>query len=776
MLSAILHDIGKPKSKTGEGKYSHFYHHQDIGGELARKILTDLRYDNTTIDRVSKIVANHMRPHLSEPSSRTVNRMVRDLGDKDTKMVIDFSEADAASSNRPRADIVAKFREILQNTSPAEKITSPISGKEIMEKFNLLAGKPIGEVKEFLTNKVIDGELKQDDKESAYSMAEQFIKEKGLKKSFDNNIWIEGIIKKGSTPVPWGNSVSVPEQFRMYVNSPSQIPKGKQPFKGSRGGMFYDIRGNEKAVQGEMDLGIPHLAELKERLEGYGFVFHGEDGKKILHNLAALPPQELNKEIDELRIKLKAAKEAVLNSKEAHKKREAEIQARLKQNYGIDIDDFWELHNLADMEPYRLERNIRKIIGIDKEKKRREEEDKKRQAEDEKFKVSGKEMGLASDRKIPEDEEDAEMINLMKFGTAVANFEPLSGADAGINHNGSFLGFFDKNNPKVKTALCKCSKGASPKESVENEVASYELFKLLGWKKYCPETVTRFVEEDSSGGKLLGKCSAMKWIQNSERMDEGRNYHTDDLKAILAFDILAWNNDRHGGNSVWLRDKNNPKRPKVYAIDHGYTFDRNFKTTGNGWFNNTPKSRLYERGETELHPEMRDNIVKNIINNRETLHNKLGTYLPENAIDDIIERAKILVNSGDLYVAQEVIKNMNWGHRNEESEKNLVGAALKNWEARRSANRQIWRAKHKAAKQENIAPATTQITQTSGADKDLAQHQKEMAAEFAAMRQKQKEKKAPRAPRIPPAKMGKISQELFNLQNELDEANRNSNW
>ena len=112
------------------------------------------------------------------------------------------------------------------NTEDAEKIASPISGKEIMEKFNLLAGKTIGEVKEFLTNKVMDGELKIDDKDSAYSMAEQYIKEKGLKKSFNNdndynelNIGVTSTNVRVSTDINKNNDIDIENNSSSHNNS-----------------------------------------------------------------------------------------------------------------------------------------------------------------------------------------------------------------------------------------------------------------------------------------------------------------------------------------------------------------------------------------------------------------------------------------------------------------------------------------------------------------------------------------------------------------------------
>jgi poly(A) polymerase len=827
MLVAMLHDIGKPDTKTGEGEFIHFYHHDDKSAEISRNVLHDLHYDNDTIERVVKLVNAHMQPHLAEPNSRVVNRMVRNLGEQDTKMLIDLAEADAAASSKLEPMRFKQYRETLANESiPKTKITSPISGKEIMDKFEIPAGKPIGEVKEFLTNKVMDGELAIDDKDAAYSMAEQYIKEKGLKKSFDK-IWVLGIINK-----------ALPPGFR-YAK-----PGEKPDMIGPGGGRLKKLRGRKPAGAQELAEGVKehfgkrgwHEVGMEEALKPEAEARVEEKKKEIQAKfdeagLGKLGEEDLNRYMgmDLPRIERHIGRRQQ-NLK--NEKLKVEIKNRFKQE-GIDFDDDWQLNGLAEMGTKDRERHIKRIVERKRKEERRKAEKLRRQAEDEKLKIKGREMALPIDRIVPPDEEeDVEMVDVMKYAKAASDFKPFSGK--GVNGSGTFKGYFDKNNPQKATALCKRSCNASPVESVENEVASYELFKILGknWKKYCPETVTRYVEEDSHEGDSIGKCSAQKWIHGSQDMHNGNNYHTDDLKALLAFDIIAWNHDRHGGNSVWLIDENNPDRPKVYAVDNGYTFDRNFRTSGHGWFNNTPENRLTERGETELHPAMKADIENNIINNQGTLYKKLGSYLPENTINDIIERAKILVKSGDLYVAKEIIYNMDWEKRDEEEEDKKIEQYLKKWKSRRQANQQIWRGEQekrrvreeeKALKQQpysrseikrilrdkygivlNVSEddwAMDWFEEMQGLGREGQEHEIKLLAErmgkpkpeqigekpevnqpepepaprvFQPRPRIKREKMAPRKFTVPEEQLNTAQRELRILQGELDEANRES--
>jgi tRNA nucleotidyltransferase (CCA-adding enzyme) len=78
-LGAILHDIGKPDSfSIGENGVGHFYGHPVVGAPIANNILRRLKFDNATVDIVTKLVKEHMSryPFLRSPSlKRLINRV-----------------------------------------------------------------------------------------------------------------------------------------------------------------------------------------------------------------------------------------------------------------------------------------------------------------------------------------------------------------------------------------------------------------------------------------------------------------------------------------------------------------------------------------------------------------------------------------------------------------------------------------------------------------------------------------------------------------------------
>ena len=59
-MAALLHDVGKPKTKSGEGSDCTFYGHEVVGARMAAKILDNLRFPKSFIESVSHLVRCHL--------------------------------------------------------------------------------------------------------------------------------------------------------------------------------------------------------------------------------------------------------------------------------------------------------------------------------------------------------------------------------------------------------------------------------------------------------------------------------------------------------------------------------------------------------------------------------------------------------------------------------------------------------------------------------------------------------------------------------------------
>jgi poly(A) polymerase len=84
-LAALLHDIGKPKTRSFiDGGGVSFHHHEVVGARLAKKRLQELRFDSQTVEAVETFTALHLRFHGygdGEWSDSAVRRYVRDAGE-----------------------------------------------------------------------------------------------------------------------------------------------------------------------------------------------------------------------------------------------------------------------------------------------------------------------------------------------------------------------------------------------------------------------------------------------------------------------------------------------------------------------------------------------------------------------------------------------------------------------------------------------------------------------------------------------------------------------
>ena len=176
-LAVLLHDIGKPSTKTVDSKgHTHFYGHEDLGADMARRILRRLRFSTSEVSRVARLVAMHIRigEYSSEWKDAAVKRLIRDAGE-DISDLLALARADRAGAG-PGAttenldELERRMEQILLETT-VEQIKSPLNGREIMDLLKIPSGPKIGEVKEFLTEEVIEGRLGPKDKEMARRLA-----------------------------------------------------------------------------------------------------------------------------------------------------------------------------------------------------------------------------------------------------------------------------------------------------------------------------------------------------------------------------------------------------------------------------------------------------------------------------------------------------------------------------------------------------------------------------------------------------------------------------
>jgi poly(A) polymerase len=159
-LAALLHDIGKPKTRAFiEGGGVSFHHHEVVGARLAKSRLKALRFDNETIDAVETLTALHLRFHGygdGEWTDSAVRRYVRDAGDLLTHLHV-LTRADCTTRNIKKAERLSRIYDSLEDRisklmeeEELSKIRPDLDGAQVMQ---LLAIKPstdVGKALDFL--------------------------------------------------------------------------------------------------------------------------------------------------------------------------------------------------------------------------------------------------------------------------------------------------------------------------------------------------------------------------------------------------------------------------------------------------------------------------------------------------------------------------------------------------------------------------------------------------------------------------------------------------
>ncbi|NTU66305.1 MAG: CCA tRNA nucleotidyltransferase [Candidatus Moranbacteria bacterium] len=160
-LAAMLHDIGKPKSKRGEGENATFYNHEHIGARMARNILERLKYSRKIIDKVELLVKNHMFYYnVDEVGESGVRRVVKKAGLENIKDLIDVRIADRLGSGVPKAVPykLRHFRFMVDKVSndPISAKQLRINGNDLMRELGIEPGPKIGAILDVLLARVID--------------------------------------------------------------------------------------------------------------------------------------------------------------------------------------------------------------------------------------------------------------------------------------------------------------------------------------------------------------------------------------------------------------------------------------------------------------------------------------------------------------------------------------------------------------------------------------------------------------------------------------------
>jgi putative nucleotidyltransferase with HDIG domain len=148
--AALLHDVGKPQTKSSAGEKIHFYDHQKKSAEIAAKVLHRLKFSKNFIAKVVFLVKNHLRTQnygdLAEVvSDKKIRRLVYECGE-DLENLLQLIHADNLAKKFPKTQQIPKLKQRIMKIRFSADKKMPICGKDIMREFKVETGKKVGDL------------------------------------------------------------------------------------------------------------------------------------------------------------------------------------------------------------------------------------------------------------------------------------------------------------------------------------------------------------------------------------------------------------------------------------------------------------------------------------------------------------------------------------------------------------------------------------------------------------------------------------------------------
>jgi len=160
-LASLLHDVGKPRTKRGEGKHATFHGHEIVGARMAKKILERLKFSNEITEKVVHLVRYHMFFYnTGEVSPAGVRRFLARVGVENIDALLQVREADRIGSGVPKARPY-KIRHLLfmidkVRRDPISPKMLKVNGEDVMKVLEIQPGPKVGWILSALMDEVLE--------------------------------------------------------------------------------------------------------------------------------------------------------------------------------------------------------------------------------------------------------------------------------------------------------------------------------------------------------------------------------------------------------------------------------------------------------------------------------------------------------------------------------------------------------------------------------------------------------------------------------------------
>jgi tRNA nucleotidyltransferase (CCA-adding enzyme) len=166
-LAALFHDIGKPRSKRGEGPEATFYGHEILGARITAQVLNRLKFPKKEIEKIVKLVRYHLFYYnVGEVSDSSVRRLVRQVGPENMKELLEVRMADRIGSGVPKAEPykLRHLQYVIEKVSqdPISVKMLKVSGNDVMKILKIKPGPEIGQLLDILLGYVLENPKKNE--------------------------------------------------------------------------------------------------------------------------------------------------------------------------------------------------------------------------------------------------------------------------------------------------------------------------------------------------------------------------------------------------------------------------------------------------------------------------------------------------------------------------------------------------------------------------------------------------------------------------------------
>ena len=159
-ISSLLHDVGKPRTKQGEGQDATFYGHEIVGAKMTSHILNRLKFSKKDQERIVRLVRYHLFYYnVDEVGESSVRRLVFKVGPENMEELLQVRMADRIGSGCPKAEPykLRHLKYIIEKVSqdPISAKMLKVNGNEVMKILEIQPGAKIGQVLDILLRQVL---------------------------------------------------------------------------------------------------------------------------------------------------------------------------------------------------------------------------------------------------------------------------------------------------------------------------------------------------------------------------------------------------------------------------------------------------------------------------------------------------------------------------------------------------------------------------------------------------------------------------------------------